>query len=326
MRAARLLLVVLLPAATAARADAVEVLESVVLGGPLGDDRDLSAVETLGDVAWIASDEGAVIRVLDRVPGEAAWHARTAPVRLSENDDEIDLEGLAAEGRTVWAVGSHSLVRRRLDPGAPLERNRERLLDVAHHAQRDRLVRFHVDEAGAAEGAVETVSLRPLLEADPLLAPFCRIPGKENGIDVEGLAVAGGRLFAGLRSPVLRSGHVPVLVLDFDDPRSYELRLVDLDGRGIRGMDAVTGGFLLLAARERGDDGTAVYFWDGADQLPGAGRAFVPALQLGTLPPGGGASPEGIAVLAEAPEHWEALVVRDGSAGALRVRIPRPRR
>ncbi|WP_457090403.1 DUF3616 domain-containing protein [Microvirga sp. P5_D2] len=40
--------------------------------------------------------------------------------------------------------------------------------------------------------------------------PFLSIPSKENGFDVEGLAVREGRISPGLRGPVLR-GHAVVL-------------------------------------------------------------------------------------------------------------------
>ncbi len=46
--------------------------------------------------------------------------------------------------------------------------------------------------------------LRDLLEDDEHLAPFLAIPGKDNGLDVEGIAVRGDRVLLGLRGPVLR--------------------------------------------------------------------------------------------------------------------------
>ena len=63
--------------------------------------------------------------------------------------------------------------------------------------------------------------LRELLRDDDHLAPFLPIPGKDNGLDVEGIAVIGDRVYLGLRGPVLR-GWAVVLELrphaDPDDP------------------------------------------------------------------------------------------------------------
>jgi len=51
------------------------------------------------------------------------------------------------------------------------------------------------------------------VEGDEHLGRFCKIPSKENGLDMEGLAVSGNRIFAGLRGPVLRGWAV---VLEFE--------------------------------------------------------------------------------------------------------------
>jgi hypothetical protein len=258
---------------------------------------------------FLVSDEDARIQLLDRVEGQPAYRAREHPIVLLDEDEEIDLEGLALRGDTLFAVGSHSLVRRRLA--------------VVHKPARDRLFRLRLDTSGRVNGTVESVSLRALLEDDPLLSPFGRIPGKENGVDIEGLAVSGERLYLGLRSPVLRSGHVPVLVLPFDDPTAYELRWIDLGGLGIRGLHRVEGGFLVLAGPRGSDGDTAVYFWDGNDQLPGVDRVVTPATRMGTLPSPEGAGGEGIALLSETPEHFDAIVIHDGSTTATLVRIAR---
>jgi hypothetical protein len=70
-------------------------------------------------------------------------------------------------------------------------------------------------------------TLTRLLREDPHLAPFVGLAGKENGFDVEGLAVAGDRLFLGLCGPVLR-GWAVVLELR---PDGDELALRRFDGR-----------------------------------------------------------------------------------------------
>lgn len=56
------------------------------------------------------------------------------------------------------------------------------------------------------------------------------IPGKDNGLDIEGLVVDGKRLLIGLRGPVLR-GWSALLEIALDT-RGDELRLAPLDGSG----------------------------------------------------------------------------------------------
>ena len=46
--------------------------------------------------------------------------------------------------------------------------------------------------------------LAKALKRDAHLGPFRKIPSKENGFDVEGIAARGSRLLLGLRGPVLR--------------------------------------------------------------------------------------------------------------------------
>ncbi len=304
-----------------ARASGVQEIERVRFLGPLHGSQDLSAVAGGPALLLVASDEDARIQLLDPLPEGHGFRARENPIQLLEDGDEIDIEGLAMSGGWVYAVGSHSLLRKAFDPDDPVRKNRERALLAVHDEARDRLLRLRLDTSGRVAGPIESSSLRGILEKDPLLGPFSRIPGKENGVDIEGLAVAGDRLFLGFRSPVLRSGHVPVLVLAFDDPQSYELRLVDLGGRGIRDMQRVEGGFLLLAA---GDGPATVFFWDGSDQVPGKDRPAARAIPLGEVPAPEGARPEGLTVLRESPASWEALVVHDGSTSATLIRISKP--
>ena len=49
---------------------------------------------------------------------------------------------------------------------------------------------------------------------DELLAPFMRLPCKENGFDIEGIAALDGRILRGLRRPVI-SGHEIIVELIF---------------------------------------------------------------------------------------------------------------
>jgi Protein of unknown function (DUF3616) len=88
--------------------------------------------------------------------------------------------------------------------------------------------------------------LQGILKGDKILGPFTKIPSKENGTDIEGIAVKDETLFLGFRGPVRRENFVPVMVLQLDRPEDYELRFVNLDGHGIRDITAVENGFLII--------------------------------------------------------------------------------
>src|SRR5512141_1438607 len=70
-----------------------------------------------------------------------------------------------------------------------------------------------------ADAAVITAGrldeLATAISKDEHFAPFAEIPGKDNGLDIEGLAVTGNRVLLGLRGPVLR-GWACVLELDVE--------------------------------------------------------------------------------------------------------------
>jgi hypothetical protein len=115
-----------------------------------------------------------------------------------------------------------------------------------------------------------------LLADDPHLEGFTRsrpIPGKDNGIDFEGLAVAGDRVFIGLRGPVLRGWAVIVELEVGDGPaiepqpigtggRRYRKHLLDLRGLGVRDLCRHGEDLLVLAGPTMELDGrTAVFRW-----------------------------------------------------------------
>jgi hypothetical protein len=87
-----------------------------------------------------------------------------------------------------------------------------------------------------------------MLAHDPLIGPFVPLPAKENGLDIEGLAVRGTEILLGLRGPVLR-GLAMLVRLELKEtgggrlkPRKlenglrYSLHAVDLNGQGIRDL------------------------------------------------------------------------------------------
>lgn len=282
--------------------------------GEIREAADVSAVAALGDWLILGSDEGSRVQVLERAAAPGEYRVR-GEIALLAGDVEIDIEAIATRGDVVYVAGSHSLKRKKLEPGRSYQNNRARLRKVVDEPERAWIFRFSLDPASATLASpIEKISLRQVIERDEILARFARIPGKENGIDIEGLAVDGKTLYVGFRSPVLRHGLVPILVTSFEDPSRYSLRFVDLGGRGVRDMAKVDGGFLILAGPAGELEAPyELYLWNGADGVPGRDRPPEPPEPLGRLPLPAGGTAEGLAVIGSQGGCWSVLVVYDGA-------------
>ncbi|MBK8174733.1 MAG: DUF3616 domain-containing protein [Rhodospirillales bacterium] len=205
-----------------------------------------------------------------------------------ERESEADIEGLACEDDALWLTGSHATKRQRPDAGSLADVHRH-LHEVERDANRYLLARIPLHHgipahATASVGASlrETAAARladgtggnVLIEAlreDKHLGLFLRpggdgrgtetlpLPGKDNGLDIEGLAVFGRRLFLGLRGPVLRGwaillqiepaeqGRGLLTLGNLGHKRTYCKHFLDLGGLGIRDLARDEGDLLILA-------------------------------------------------------------------------------
>jgi len=263
----------------------------------------LSAVRLDGRCLWVAGDETATVERLVGSDDGAEFDNQTSynladMVDLAGGaDEEADIEGLARSGSFLWAVGSHSLKRKRVKKKHDGAKAFARLATVRGEDNRQVLVRIPVepddqglprpvakaDLAGehstaAVLGGAGSESLRDLLADDEHLAPFLPIPGKDNGLDIEGIAVRGKRVYLGLRGPVLR-GWAFLLELapyvdpdepgrlklrDLSDGRRYAKHLLDLGGLGIRDLCPHGDDLLVLSGPTMDLDGPVrLYRWLG---------------------------------------------------------------
>jgi len=290
---------------------------------------DLSAIASVGRYLVIGSDEGSLIQVLEPTEIAGTYRPLGDAIRLLRGDQEIDIEAMAFADGALYVLGSHSIKRKLIDPDRDYLDNRARLETVSPEPRRKKLFRVGIDsETGLTTSTIDVVSLESVLEKDPVLGPFTRIPAVENGVNLEGMAVDGRTLYLGFRSPVLREGHVPVMLLRFDEPDDYSLRFLQLHGAGVRSLARVGDGFLVLAAPDRGAaDASSIYLWNGLDQVPGGGKRRGRLERLLELTAVRGGTPEGLTVVAEEDEYYEVIVVHDGIPGGhpLRMRLPRSR-
>lgn len=282
----------------------------------------LSAVTQIGSTIWVANDEGTSLErlslVRDRNPGGLAFssHDQFAladfirlprKVKGSKNQPEMDVEGLAYAEGYLWLVGSHSLIRSKPELGDGDKKARQQLQQVSRTGNRYLLVRIPVEEANGTPTLAKKAmwdgkklvaaqlrgddrgnDLTKALRHDEHLGPFLGIPGKDNGFDIEGLALVGQRIFLGLRGPVLR-GWAVILELEIKENgkrpgflklksigpkgRRYRKHFLHLDGLGIRDLCVQGPDLLILAGPTMSLDGPVkVFRWKGGADPKGESR------------------------------------------------------
>ncbi|WP_372241940.1 DUF3616 domain-containing protein [Pseudomonas sp. C2B4] len=232
-----------------------------------------------------------------------------APPKSPQKFEEADIEGLAYDdkGDYLWLITSHSLKRKQPELNKDKGENIERLSDVSNDGNRYLLARIPVVKedgtlklvrqtpgsqrtAAQLRGGQSWSALTKVLKRDEHLGDFFAIPGKDNGFDIEGLALTGKRLFIGLRGPVLRGWAVILEIQpqeDEDDPhtlkltkfgedcRLYRKHFLQLDGLGIRDLCMEGDDLLILAGPTMDLDGpVTVSRWVNAVQTKGDSVVF----------------------------------------------------
>lgn len=284
----------------------------------------LSAVVQLGDTLWIANDESITLERLARqgVDDEGHYHygaheqfalheylALPAPPTVDGKViEEADIEGLAYADGYLWLVSSHSRKRKSVKSKNTVQQNFDRLAEVSSDGNRFLLARIpvlasdgaytlvkEVEECGEKRIAAQlpctitSSALTGALSTDAHLKDFLPIPGKDNGFDIEGLAVVGDRLFVGLRGPVLRGwavilelavavnpanpAELQLQPINPDNPHNptqptYRKHFLDLDGLGVRDLCVDGADLLILAGPTLVLDGAVTVFrWPGGAQV-----------------------------------------------------------
>ena len=230
---------------------------------------DISGMRVEGQHLWLVSDETwSLERLTTDADGGYAEHCSYDLSAIFDlpDDNEIDLEALAVRDGWVWLVGSHSLKRKKPRPEKDdAAKTIKRLKRIEREANRYFLACVPLEESSEGPKPVAQSSdgrcaacvrmrkgandLAKALAKDPHVGWSLQVPAKENGLDIEGIAVNGDRVFLGLRGPVLRGMAVMIelsvenkgdgrlkLRKAFGDKRRYRLHFLDLGGMGIRDM------------------------------------------------------------------------------------------
>lgn len=249
----------------------------------------LSGIVRIGDSLWVAGDETKSIERLTSTDlalfNDHARYPLTTFFALDEN--EIDLEGLAFDetAKRLWFIGSHSRKWPKVKapaPGdvfavfAPVERPMNRFL--LGHVAIGETARGPEPVHGSGRSlpfSATRSGLIDVLDKTTPLAPYMMLPSKDNGFDIEGLAVAAGTIFVGLRGPVLNGWASLLQLCPVEDgegglkvaPRSgggrpYQHHLLKLDGLGVRDLCVQGNDLVILAGPTMALDGPfRVFRW-----------------------------------------------------------------
>ena len=236
---------------------------------------------------------------------------------------EIDAEAAAYDDGFVYVIGSHGMSRStckfrpsqffafrfpvEIDNGKPT------------FSFSDNRVAPEIDRSG---------KIRRILQTAESIGPFAEKCLTDNGVNFEGLSVANGQMYFGLRGPSI-DGHGFILEVSVnrvfgDSVEGEKVHRLNIGfERGIRDLAAVTGGLLLLTGHvNQKEVAPEIYFWN-----PDTERLTL----LGELPVIPTKKAETLLVLDESdsPDKFEyrALILYDGlsDGNPTEISLQRPR-
>lgn len=310
--------------------------------------QDVSAIRLTPDkYLWLGSDETSTIERLSRIDDLTFDNHKhfnvTDFISLpAPADEEIDIEGFAYNDYYLWFVGSHSWKRKKPKDDKTAEKNIKRLTKLESEPNRYLIGRIPLIDGELVKSATHpekpeiqltaaklavTEGGNLLIDAlanDAHLGAFVQatIPGKENGFDIEGIAIYSDRLFLGLRGPVLR-GWAVMLEIELEADGTDLLKLkagqykkyfIYLNGLGIRDLCLDGENLLILAGPTMDLDGPVrVYRLENLAGLKD--NELHKPKQILEIPYGNGDDhAEGMTLFTECTETPAILVVYDSPA------------
>ncbi|MDY7020255.1 MAG: DUF3616 domain-containing protein [Cyanobacteriota bacterium] len=244
---------------------------------------ELSAAAVTPDGSlWVGSDELLGVERLSPIEpfvfGNHKHFSLSDFIELPDTEDEIDIEGMDYAQNYLWVIGSHS-TKRKKPKQKDSQKDVERLSEIKTEANRYLIARVPVIEgklvkscclnddpekqltAGLLEITDNGNTLVESLKCDPHIGSIVSsgLPSKDNGLDIEGLAVSEDRIFLGLRGPVLR-GLAIILEIKVEEKtpgiltlksvenegQLYRKHFIELDGLGIRELYLHDGDLIIL--------------------------------------------------------------------------------
>ena len=241
---------------------------------------DASAAVPLSNTLFaVADDEDNIIRVYNADTGGAplfqfdlSYKAELKPEldlkrqALPTPLDEMDIEAATTHNGLAYWITSHG--RDKKGRAAPA---RLRFFATQIDLSKQRL----------SLAAPAVTDLLSILLKDPKLAKFNlaaaarKAPKAEGGLNLEGMtATPTGELILGFRNP-LKEGKAllitllnPEALLAGAQPEFGPPRLIDLDGRGVRGISYWDGRYFIAAGHYGSEHNPALYTWQGGESTP----------------------------------------------------------
>lgn len=171
---------------------------------------------------------------------------------------------------------------------------------------------FEVTDSRVVSAIEKSGALRAAIRRAETIGPYAEKPLDANGVNIEGIAVDGGRLYVGFRGPSVE-GRAFILSAAVEGlfgvkdmaPKVHALALGP--ATGIRDLARVDGGLLVLAGPVNEQQAApAVYRWNAAS------GSLKKLAELSGTPPG--AKAETLLVLEQQPQRTRVLVMYDGPA------------
>ncbi|MEZ2142240.1 DUF3616 domain-containing protein [Bradyrhizobium sp. DN5] len=249
----------------------------------------------------------------DTVGSEPGLDPKVVKCSAGKDDfKDLDGEAVALDDKYFYVAGSH---------GCSRNSNKFRASSFI-------LARVPIDVVKTASGAsnnIDTIGpkstsyrLSEALLTSPTLKDYYALDlMTKNGLNIEGLAVAGGKLYVGLRAPVIgKKAYLVAMDRDwlFDADRPIaeaDIHEIDLDlgGRGIRDLAVMADGRLLALAGPAQSENLSFALY----AVEPTSKTAMPIAELFDVPDGGKA--EALQILAQGPTTLDLLVLFDSAKG-----------
>lgn len=228
----------------------------------------------------VANDEDNSLRIFRR--GQPQAVATLPLARYLDTKSESDLEGAAKIGDRIYWISSHG---RNSSAKVREDRYRFFVTEVDAAATPPTLRPLHTAQVSVLQQLLSSDALKSWQLADAALLA----PEANGGLNIEGLSdSADGELLIGFRNPV-RNGKA--LVVALRNPQQVTTGAaatfgppigLDLGGRGVRAIERLDAGYLVVAGPTADDGDFWLYRWSGQ---AGDAPQRVPGLAFGTLRP-----------------------------------------
>lgn len=188
-------------------------------------------------------------------------------IRLSDDDDDPDAEGVAYDDGFFYVTGSHGRSRHGDEKNLSSYVVFRIAVDPRTGAPKTKPNAMKVD------GVEPSSRLRKVLKNDDEVEAYFNESLAESGVNIEGIAVRNGRMYFGLRGPSVKrrafvlSVNADSLFTKHGDLKPDTASLELGKNTGIRDLAVVKDGILILAGPTRDEDVPyTVWLWDGSSK------------------------------------------------------------